>query len=472
MPEPPPIQSDPVAERKLSELRRKLLALLAEFRHWRAFSMADKAFKKHHTQVRAVISHLRGLTQETVADLAHGARAEEVLKRSRNLEQNILAVRRVWEFFRVKWIQRTEAEFKDYLAIADELAWACYKPVLDCAISDPGHPPRQEPPLVFLNGGGSPFALAREDAFEAELVVGDQIDGATTRDVLDNLPVPVIGVPWFQTGHLPDALVISHEAGHLVLEDFKLRDQVMREVHGAVAGSPNVSAWEAWLNEVFADVFGCVAMGPAFVSALLDFLAVGYSDVETEMVDPREWGKYPPNYVRVRLNIAALEMLDFTTEAGELKDRWKRYQWPGFSAYEGDLNKIAGAIINGKHRGLNGMSLREILAFTQADQRHALEIAGNVLHQDLPKFTMDIRAILAAVRALYDPDPRSFSRYLPLLKECFKVTIKDEVRALEEMPDATEMAQRDLANRERGSAFAARFKQIAGAKSPARVRVA
>jgi hypothetical protein len=61
--------------------------------------------------------------------------------------------------------------FQDYLYAADELAWACYEPAQRKVV--PEHVPTEqvkEPPLVFFNGGASPFVSSREQSYEAEAV--------------------------------------------------------------------------------------------------------------------------------------------------------------------------------------------------------------------------------------------------------------------------------------------------------------
>jgi hypothetical protein len=66
-----------------------------------------------------------------------------------------------------KLVQRWDEDLRRFLQLADELAWSCYQPALEASKSG-----RRKPPLVFLNGGLSPFALSRDRAFRAEDVPG------------------------------------------------------------------------------------------------------------------------------------------------------------------------------------------------------------------------------------------------------------------------------------------------------------
>ena len=81
-----------------------------------------------------------------------------------------------------------------------------------------------------------------------------------SRALAQRLPVPVVGVPWFQLYHLPDALVIGHEVGHLVERDTGLTATIQELVERAVTEArmdPGcVAAWRGWAAEAFADVYG------------------------------------------------------------------------------------------------------------------------------------------------------------------------------------------------------------------------
>src|SRR6185312_7371364 len=91
----------------------------------------------------------------------------------------------------------------------------------------------KEPPLVFFNGGSSPFTMPRNYAFQAEAVAGESIESEQVTAILRALPIPVIGVPWFQIQHLPEMLVVAHEVGHDVESDFKLTDDLLTAVDKA-----------------------------------------------------------------------------------------------------------------------------------------------------------------------------------------------------------------------------------------------
>ena len=193
---------------------------------------------------------------------------------------------RIWEFLRAKLQQRTQPEFFPFLSLADEYAWLCYQPVYQRGF--------KEPPLVYLNGGYSPFILTRHKEFQAEVVPRELIIDRTLRQAMASLPFPVIGVPWYQISSLADLTVLGHEVGHSVEVDLELTPQLDHALSSAV-GPP----WIAWRSELFADLYGCLCGGPAFVTALAEFL----SAEDQSAVHP----DYPLPAVRFAFNLAVLE---------------------------------------------------------------------------------------------------------------------------------------------------------------------
>ena len=131
------------------------------------------------------------------------------------------------EYFRGKLGQRCDPILRPYLQYADELAWACYSPIQEMVFPDAKNPSMKEPPLVYLNGGISPFALARVDRFTAEEVAGEPLD-ESWEAVTRRLPVPVIGIPWYQIERIFDALAIVHEVGTLLRAIFTSTEKLRR----------------------------------------------------------------------------------------------------------------------------------------------------------------------------------------------------------------------------------------------------
>ena len=328
------------AERKAVGLDQKLAAISAEFTHWLDVTQANHPLEKHYTQVRAITAHLDGLRRSSAELLDEALKDKTVLDEGRNIESLILGIRRIWEFFRAKLVQRRDDDLRAYLQLVDELAWGYYKPVFDQFPKA-----RREPPLVFLNGGLSPFALSRDQAFPAESVPGEPLGGRTYDEVLQRLPIPIIGVPWYQTAHLPDLPVVAHETGHAIEHDFQWHAQIVARIADALSGTPgagHTAAWSAWASEVFADAWGCRALGPAYAWALRDFLVQSKKSVAQEVATDTD--KYPTATLRILICAELLES-EFPDEANTCRTDWlAAYGHGNMPGYDADVPHVAEAL--------------------------------------------------------------------------------------------------------------------------------
>jgi hypothetical protein len=402
-----------ISERKLFELRQKLESLESEFKHWRDKSEANNPLQKHHTQIRRVTYQLQGIQSAILNKLNDlgKSQSEDILSQARELELDILEVHRIWEFFRSKFALRSVDWFNPYLVAADEFAWACYQVAQQSLKKgDLVRNDLKQPPLVFFNGGSSPYTLPRNLTYEAENVPGEELRTSAANLILKELPIPVIGIPWFQVQHLPEALVIGHEVGHDVEEDFQLTDRIeslleegMTSVH-----KERRPAWRAWLRETFADLYGNLATGPAFVESLLDFLATDKQFTETDRRTAPAWGDYPTDYLRILINLEVLKEQGFEDESERLKNELTNiYKTHAMPEFVDDIPKVVKALLDGPYPEFDGKSLKEIISFTKANHKSALSDCGRLLDGKAPT-TNSIRILLAAARLAYGEDPEKY----------------------------------------------------------------
>src|SRR5205085_544367 len=157
-------------------------------------------------QLRAMADDIGGRIQTVSLD------DDKVLTECRQLQREMLDVHRLWDYYRSKLSLRYLAWFSGYLATADEFAWACYEPVQDAAGQE-GALALRGGPLVYFSGEFSPFTDVRGQDFDVPDVPGT-LDSEEFEEVLAALPIPLVGVPWYQVAHLPDAVLIAHEVGH------------------------------------------------------------------------------------------------------------------------------------------------------------------------------------------------------------------------------------------------------------------
>lgn len=387
-----------IKQRQLS-FEEKQKSLEWSFAVWEAHAGEGQPFRKHQRQLRAIFAVLRQMSAD-VATLAGG----QNLSGLQNAERGLLAVHRIWEFFRGKLAQRRDPLLGRYLDFADELAWACYRRVQEKAFPDPADPRLKEAPLIFLNGGMSPFALPRVERFSAEEVPGEPLDRSWQK-VTRALPVPVIGIPWYQTDRIFDSLVIAHEVGHIVERDFQLEDRVTSLLKAAVDPT-RLAAWTAWQSEVFADIFGCVCAGPAFVTNLLETIAVDANVVQTDIQLDGTWGTYPTLFLRALVNMAALEQLGFPQQAAELEAGWRTlYQTHEMKTFEPDIPAVVRALLDGPYPELNGR-LRDMVPTTKIAAAAGKDLA--LLDADRSPQSTDFLTLFTAARLAYEENPSAF----------------------------------------------------------------
>jgi hypothetical protein len=397
-----------IREKKRAEIMRRLSALGSELDTWQEQSQPKKPFAAHQSQILRISNQLRGLEGEIVKRIAA---SKDLLDEGKQIQRMSLELHRIWEFFRSKLAQRNITWYHNYLCVADELAWACYKPARDLVRL--AKPERAlditEPPLVFLNGASTPLSFMRDASYDPEPSLFDEpVATQAYKDALKRMPVPVIGIPWFQVAHLPDALLIAHEVGH-VWEDFLEIGPRLHELINETLAAEDAAtraAYNAWSSEIFGDLSGCAALGPAFVDALMHFLAASPKTVEIEQQTPPDWKGYPTIVLRVRFGLQALQHLGFGTQADELAQRWRDVYGDvhKMSHMEAAGEKVVEALLDGSFSQLGGKSLRQVLPFDENYWKAAQKDAKLILF-GMPPASKDIRVLFAAASIAYTDNP-------------------------------------------------------------------
>jgi hypothetical protein len=404
-----------LSSRKLNELNQKLESLTNEFAYWREKSKEEGPLQKHNSQIHRVTLQLEGLKAGIGKELDDLSKSDDakVLSQVREVERDILEVHRIWEFFRSKFVLRGVEWFSPYLVAADELAASAYSAAQEnYDYQKVSKEALKAPPLVFFNGGSSPYTMPQSMSYKAEAVAGEELQNVESWELLKSLPIPVIGIPWFQIQHLPDILVIAHEVGHDVEQDFQLTGTISDLLEAAMEAAKfeddHRKAWRAWLRESFADLFGNLVAGPAFVESLLDFLATDRTSTEQDQRKGPKWGIYPPDYLRVLVNLKALELQNFKLESARLSQDLKNtYGTHAMTSFVPDIEHVVRAIIDGVYPEFKNKTLREIIGFSKSDQDAAVKDSERLLLGNAPSST-NIRSLLAAARLGYTTNPQVY----------------------------------------------------------------
>ena len=398
-----------LTDRRIAARQRKLASLETEFQNWEDDSKdASRPLRFHHSQIDRVTGVLRKLRSEiSNPGTATGAAARALT--DREVETTALELHRMWEFFRSKFAMRKVEWLRDYLNAVDDFAWACYKPALDSAAAagTVNATDLKQPPLAFFGGGWSPFAMSRDFAFEAEAVPRQPLRNEAFKAALKKLPVPVVGIPWFQIGHLPDAVVVGHEVGHLVEDDFGLGQTIANLIAGAVDPARQ-AAWRSWSGETFGDFYGQLATGPAFVGALAEALSDDPKIIANEKITGPSWSDYPTTYLRMNVNFAMLRVLGFTTAADALEAEWKTAYGPthNMTAFDADAKPIADALRDTAIPQLGGQKLPEVLSF--ATVQGECDVAVQRLEAKATPAAGNVRALVAAAGVFFAKSPAAY----------------------------------------------------------------
>ncbi|MGC4085533.1 MAG: hypothetical protein QM736_26270 [Vicinamibacterales bacterium] len=313
------------------------------------------AFQIHYLQTREVDRLMDGIRGLVSSALNQAANANAVVQRAPTLEAALLAGCQIWEFFREKLSQRLDPGLRTFLRVGDELAWQCYRPARALAL-DVDDPLSKAPPLVYLNSAWSPFTVPRNRAYQAASVPEAFLRNADFRTALSRLPFPVIALPWYQTTYLPDAVAICHEVGHSIEADFALTDRIAACIAAAVPDPAQAAIWITRGSELFADFYGCLSVGPAFVWALANILLASAASMRAAVDDT-----YPPTHSRMLFNAAVLEHLGFAAEATAFRDAWTESAGPTDLRADPDariVDAIARQFVGGAAAGGEGIAVR------------------------------------------------------------------------------------------------------------------
>ncbi len=428
--------ADPRARRALT-LQAKLTSLSNEVTAWRKIPKTP-GFAIHMSQIEEVCGGLAAM-QRTIAAAVAQAEADGKLSLAEiaNFESQILAALQIWDYYRAKFALRFVESLRVPLALLDDLAWESYRPARAHAVASKAVSAVnvREPPLVYPNTRWSPYARSREQAYELDESTGDLRAFAALDDYLRALPVPLVGIPWYQMAHLPDAVFIGHEVGHLVEEDFGLEEDLRQAIGAALpidqdsTSEQRRSAWmRYWRSEVFADIYGVLTTGPSYATILLDVLASDATVIATERQpdlrrpSEQQWSEYPTRMLRARLVCEAVRQLPgdkkdpalFSARADALEDSWTQaYGVHAMTGYDDDLKKVVGALLTTPLKTFatkklpQGVPLTNVLTFTPSMERDARRDAQQASKKMSPT-SSNVRTLFAGVALAFVDDPERY----------------------------------------------------------------
>lgn len=334
-----------LVSRRLNEVRAKIQSLDDELDYWKKLTeQENRGLRRHHSQVLRISTVLDGLTEPVRRTVKSVRPTAVILDDVESWENEILAAHSIWEVFRSKLVLREDELFRSVLSACDDLLWSCYGPAMNKFAPD-----SKGPPLVYFTATWSPFAKLRDSSFHNEVRGGAYLTDDRFVEVLSRLPVPLVSLPWYQTFHLPGALILIHECAHIVESDFGLTADL--ETALASAGLQHTAIWTGWASEVFADIYGCLMMGPAFAAAMMDLLTISTRSIQTEV---RKSGKYPTRALRVELMLETLAQQQHRDDAQRMRMEWEDAYGPMQTMVDflPDVPKVVSALLAGPYKGI------------------------------------------------------------------------------------------------------------------------
>ncbi|MBE9637267.1 hypothetical protein [Salipiger mangrovisoli] len=312
-------------------------------------------------------------------------------------------------FYRGIFTQRT-GPFGGKLRGVDRIARNCYQAVwmgLGRALSVPA-----PQPFAYLEDGNGPATYRR----------GVRLSKLGKRPN----PFPLVKVPQHRL-HNPWTLgAIPHEVAHNLQNDLGLWEDMPKRIAARMRAKlppEAIAVWTRWHKESFADLAGCLLIGPAYVESLID--VVGRTKSRTAHFNPE--GVHPTPLLRVPLNCSLLRRMGFQAEARAFETAWNRIYPPALrrnlprpfrDTVEAGTTLMVQAICYDPLPQLGNRALAQVVSFGHRDVAFVTEAAHRLARGEntgvLPERHLIAAARLAISRKGADPAAISRNFYATL----------------------------------------------------------
>ncbi|MEV4146524.1 hypothetical protein AB0J40_22855 [Amycolatopsis sp. NPDC049691] len=262
-------------------------ALAAQIRDWLDVRRADPVFHRFASHLHTLDTVLTRMLDRLLAELTAAVSSDTAAgyERCRRADRGVATVRRLFLWYAGKYDQRLPDGHPAVLGAADELARSCWTEAFAAVKRKP-----PTGPLCFVDNRVDALA-GRRCEVPSELRPG--VDDPVA-EFVGRLPIPVIALPETAVREGWWLVLAAHETGHHVLLDLDLAAPVRVALRDAV-GLDLAQDWTRWHNEVFADLYSVLMVGPAAAWAI-DELQYGPPE---HLLRPR--GGYPAPLVRLAL---------------------------------------------------------------------------------------------------------------------------------------------------------------------------
>jgi hypothetical protein len=280
--------TDPVSRDRFGDSESALARLRGEAADWIASRQRKDLHGQYTTQLGTLHEQFKTIFAEIEGEL--GTIADTGSRRQfygacRAVDASIVWARRVFEWYRQKFDQRDDKVLASTLAAADELVWSCYaQPYRTIGLTPPAVP------LPFIEASYSPSAIPR---VEPPQDLRSDVNAEFLNKVLNELPVPVVALPRACVDDPWWLAFTAHEVGHHV--EFDLFDGALQKSFAAAMQKAGDARWMGWHEELFADAYSVLMIGPWASWALAELVW----DTDRLMLDDTH-PRYPAPLVRVQ----------------------------------------------------------------------------------------------------------------------------------------------------------------------------
>jgi hypothetical protein len=233
---------------------------------------------------------------------------EDVYDACRDFDEAIIWLQRLWSYLKDKFGQRQGmGAVSQLLKAADEVVWSCFHSVLSRSLNQHG-----PAPLSYIEPEYSPATIQTDKPLPPSLRL--EADLEFLDQCLETLPIPVLRLPPTCISSPWWLIFVGHEVGHHVQYALDLIAHFRKGLTAAALKSKNfseneaASTWGNWGEEIFADVFSIMIMGPSALRAMVE-LETGPAE---KMVKRKP--NYPSPVVRLALIKALADKLELKTE--------------------------------------------------------------------------------------------------------------------------------------------------------------
>lgn len=303
---------------RIEESDRALTGLQDQIRTWAERRHRLDPLDQYRAHIDVLVSVLLQVIGALAAELDRidsSRPVGEVYTECRLADSRMALVGRIWGWYRNKLDQRDDDKFGPLLAAADEVLWSLYTEVFDNAAAISGRKvSRGLVPLPYIEFASAPISTRPSDA-PADLARGrgDKI----LRQFVEELPLPLIGLPLAWADAPWWLVLLGHEIGHQIQSDLAPQFGLIREfgeLLPAAAGDPHAAdRWRLWSQEIFADLCLLCATGQWGIWSVAEQCLAGPG---TMLAGPEPGRRLPGPVTRLALLATAAAALGVDAQAG------------------------------------------------------------------------------------------------------------------------------------------------------------